>query len=45
MDNEKEMQFFLGDGVTGLFFGNGTTTEAVNSVVELFNDKKYVAIQ
>ena len=45
MDDEKETQFFLGDGVTDLFFGNGTRAEVVNSVVKLFNDKMYVAIQ
>ena len=41
MDDEKEMQF----SVTGLFFGNDTKTEAINSVIELFNNKKYVSIK
>ena len=45
MDDENEMHFFLVVGVTGLFFGNGTTMKAINSVVKLFNDKKYGAIQ
>ena len=44
MDEKKRKAVLSRYCVTGLFFGNGTI-EAINSVVELFNDKKYVAIQ